>query len=348
MKSGKRVQKDGRIIRQTTIENYLALQKRLIAYEKEKGIVLRIRDYEDLRTIRARKIERNYWKRFYFSFTEYMYRKCDLYDNYVGTQMKLLRAFFNYQNREMDPSPGPYHNRFYVTSEEIPVLVLIPERLNFLIYNKEFENSLPKRLRVMKDIFVFGCITALRFGDLMKANRLNIEYINKNVYLCTTSQKTNHRTRIYLPDFAKEILLKYKRRKRTLFPPISNVNFNVAIKKIALLAGWTEEIEVTRSKRGEHFEKFRDDKKTYYRFCDLIASHSMRRTAITTLLRMGMNETNVRIISGHKANSTSFYRYVSYSDGFLDEELLKAYARIAAKDSSHIAAAFANKTALQK
>ena len=46
MISGKRVQKDGRIIRQTTIENYLALQKRLIAYEKEKGIVLRIRDYE--------------------------------------------------------------------------------------------------------------------------------------------------------------------------------------------------------------------------------------------------------------------------------------------------------------
>src|ERR1035437_5772069 len=105
----------------------------------------------------------------------------------------------------------------------------------------------------------------------MKTNRTNIEYINNNVYMCTTSQKTNHRTRVYLPAFAKEILLKYKRRKRTLFPPISNVNFNIAIKKIALLAGWTAEIEVTRSKKGVHVEKFKDEKKTYFRFCDLIA-----------------------------------------------------------------------------
>jgi hypothetical protein len=330
MQSGKRVQKNGRLIRKTTIKNYLALKKNLTDYSNEKGIVLRIRDYERLGTTRARIRERNYWRRFYFSFTEFLYQKCDLYDNYVGTQIKLLRAFFNYQNNEMDPTPGNYHNRFYVTSEETPVLVLIPERLNFLIYNKEFENSLPKRLRVMKDIFVFGCITALRFGDLIKANRTNIEYINKNVYMCTTSQKSNIRSRVYLPDFAKEILLKYKRRKRTLFPPISNVNFNIAIKKIALLAGWTEEIEVTRSKRGEHHEKFKDEKKAYYRFCDLIASHAMRRTAITTMLRMGMHEMNVRIISGHKANSTSFCRYVSYADGFMDEVLEKHYAKMAA------------------
>lgn len=346
MQSGKRVQKDGRIIRKTTIKNYLALKKNLTDFSNEKGIVIRIRDYEQLGTARARIIERNYWRRFYFSFTEYLYQKCDLYDNYVGTQIKLLRAFFNYQNDEMNPSPGNFHNRFYVTSEEIPVLVLVPERLNFLIYNKEFEDSLPKRLRVMKDIFVFGCITALRFGDLMKTNRTNIEYINKNVYLCTTSQKTNLRSRVYLPDFAKEILLKYKRRKRTLFPPISNVNFNLAIKKIALLAGWTEEIEVTRSKRGEHVAKFKDERKTYFRFCDLIASHSMRRTAITTMLRMGMNETNTRIISGHKANSASFYRYVNYADGFMDEEMKKFHLKFAAIEGGENHADYQNKKTL--
>jgi intergrase/recombinase len=54
----------------------------------------------------------------------------------------------------------------------------------------------------------------------------------------------------------------------------------------------------------------------------------MRRTAITTMLRMGMNEINVRLISGHKANSTSFYRYVNYADGFIDEEMDKYYAKL--------------------
>lgn len=215
----------------------------------------------------------------------------------------------------------------------MPVIVVVPERLSFLIYNKEFEKSLPKRLRVFKDMFVFGCTTALRFSDLRKANRTNIQVINKNVYLCTISQKTNTISRIHLPDYAKEILLKYKRRKRTLFPPISIVNFNIAIKKIALLAGWTEEISVTRSKRGEHFEQYRHDtNKENFRFCDVIASHAMRRTAITTMLRLGMNEMNVRIISGHTPNSVSFYRYVSYADGFMEEEMDKYYAKLEAVD----------------
>ena len=145
--------------------------------------------------------------------------------------MKLLRSFFNYLKSEGRPTPGVYYDRFYITGEDIPVLVLIPERLQFLIHDKDFENSLPKYLRVKKDMFVFGCVTALRFGDLMKANRTNIEYIEDNTYLCSTSQKTNITSRVFLPEFTKEILSRYKRRKRTLFPPISKVNFNIGLKK---------------------------------------------------------------------------------------------------------------------
>ena len=97
------------------------------------------------------------------------------------------------------------------------------------------------------------------------------------------------------------------------------------------MAGWTEEVSVTRSKRGEHFEQYRyNTNKENFRFCDIIASHAMRRTAITTMLRMGMNEMNVRIISGHTPNSVSFYRYVSYADGFMDEEMDKYFAKLVA------------------
>lgn len=87
----------------------------------------------------------------------------------------------------------------------------------------------------------------------------------------------------------------------------------------------------TRNVRGEPQAIYRDkETKLNYRFCDLVSSHTMRRTAITTLLQMGMNEINVRIISGHKANSPSFYRYVSYADSFMDEEMDKMWAKLAA------------------
>jgi hypothetical protein len=56
----------------------------------------------------------------------------------------------------------------------------------------------------------------------------------------------------------------------------------------------------------------------------------MRRTAITTMLRLGMNEQAVRRISGHAAGSKEFYRYVAYSQTFLDTETDRIFDRLKA------------------
>lgn len=325
---GQRIQPNGKLIRDSTIDNYVVLFKHIQNYQINRDKVLRIKDWDHLNT-REKIAENKYWKNFYFDFTGYLFYELNHYDNHVGNQMKLLRAFFTWLEKELIIKPGSYYHRFYKTHEDIPVIVLTPERLSFLIHNKAFEQSLNKRLRKMKDLFVFGCTTALRFSDLASLNSTHIETIGKNKYVVIRSQKTNTSSRIYLPDYAKDILHKYRRRKVSLFPPISMVNFNKAIKQIALLAGWTEEITKTRSKQGIPFVYYKDAaKKTNYRFCDSISSHTMRRTAITTMLRMGMHEINVRLISGHKANSTSFYRYVNYSNAFIDEEMDKFYAKL--------------------
>ena len=72
MEKGKRIQKNGRLIRKRTIDGYIALQKNLQHFSIEKGIVLRIRDHDRLNTTRAKMIERNYWGRFYLAFTEFL------------------------------------------------------------------------------------------------------------------------------------------------------------------------------------------------------------------------------------------------------------------------------------
>jgi len=328
MEKGRRLQKNGKRIRWSSIDNYLFLLKHLQDYSSQKQIRLRIRDWDELNA-RAKKTEINYWKNFYHAFTEYLFNDKGHYDNYVGANIKLLRAFFSYLKKEIIVNPGPFYNYFYKTNEDILVIALNPQRLNFLIHDKEFENSLSERLRVWKDMFVFGCTTALRFSDISKLNYTHLETVNEAVYLCVRSQKTQTLSRVYLPQYAKDILHKYKRRKLSLFPPISKVNFNKAIKKIALLAGWTEEIPKTRNKQGIAIPIYRPaTKKLNYRFCDLVSSHTMRRTAITTMLRMGMHEMNVRIISGHTAHSASFYRYVQHSESFMNEEMNKVFAKL--------------------
>lgn len=83
--------------------------------------------------------------------------------------------------------------------------------------------------------------------------------------------------------------------------------------------GWIEEIGKERT-RNQKKVLLKTKEGKNYRFCDLLSSHVMRKTAITTLLMSGMAEHLVRKISGHTANSAEFYRYVKYSQGFIDAE----------------------------
>ena len=51
----------------------------------------------------------------------------------------------------------------------------------------------------------------------------------------------------------------------------------------------------------------------------------MRRTAITTLLLMGVDECSVRRISGHAPGSKEFYRYVVIIQDYLNASVKQAH-----------------------
>ena len=68
-----------------------------------------------------------------------------------------------------------------------------------------------------------------------------------------------------------------------------------------------------------------------YRFCDHITTHTMRRTAITTLLMMGVPELVVRRVSGHAPGSKEFYKYVAVAEDYLQDAVKSAFDRLVAK-----------------
>ena len=49
------------------------------------------------------------------------------------------------------------------------------------------------------------------------------------------------------------------------------------------------------------------------------------------MLCLGMNEQIVRKISGHAPNSKEFYKYVSYSQNYLDKEIDEVYRKLKQK-----------------
>jgi site-specific recombinase XerD len=333
-KTGRRLQPGGKKISSGTIDNYLNSLKVLEAFCTKKQFHLRLRPVHRLNK-RELVTEKNYWKRFYKQFTDYLYHDCGYYDNYAGHVIKNLRCFFNYLNKDLLLTTGDFHKQFYVRKEEIPIYPLTPEELNFLIYNKTFEESLSPRMKEVKDFFVFGCTVALRVSDLLKLSPVHLRYAGAAVYLLVRSQKTATDTQVRLPEYAVAILDKYKRKRKKLLPHFNKVNLNKYIKLLLEQAGFTHTVQKTREKRGRAVElkKQLAEKKQEFRFCDVATSHTMRRTAITTMLSLGMPEQVVRKISGHAPGSKEFYRYVSWAQSYQDMETDKMFAVLAGKTS---------------
>jgi len=326
---GKRVKKDGKKIRSSTIDNYVYTQRLLADFIKENNYDFKIYIANHL-TRKETETAKKYYKKFFKDFTDYLYFKKDFYDNYVGMIIKTLRVFFNYLNSELNISVGEFHKNFHIPSEEIPIIVLSPEQLNYLIYNKELEQKLPEHLVKAKDVFVFGCTVALRFSDLMRLKPSNLQFYNGGHYIKVNSLKTDTHTTIRLPEFAVEILKKYNNKKqKTLLPTYSKNWYNECFKELARhLEFKTPEIKY-RTKRGVKYPIYKNkEKRQHYTMADHITTHTMRRTAITTMLRLGMPEQLVRKISGHAANSKEFFRYVEFAQGYIDEHTEKVFDKI--------------------
>jgi len=312
-KSGNRLQKNGNRIRSGTIKNYENVYTQLENFSKAEEFELRIVPTAKLKKNQF-KTEQIYWKSFYSKFTTYLF-STGVHDNYVGSIIKNVRVFFNHVEQEKNISISQMHKSFYVAKTEPPIFTLDAGQLQFLIHDQTFEIKLDEMQKLAKDIFIFGATSALRMSDLMNLKMDNLIDFNGCTYLRTHSIKTNTFTQVKLPDYALNILERYKgKRKRHVLPFIYLNTFNNHLKEIGELAGWTQPVEKHHYKRGEIANK----PLTQLRFCDVMSSHMMRKTAITNMLVHKVDENVVRKISGHAAGSKEFYRYVSYSQTLID------------------------------
>lgn len=325
--SGRRLMVSGKKVRSGTVALYRCAFLLLQEFEAGQGSPLRIQLLHRA-SLRMLQKEKNYWMRFFKQFSLFLYRKKRCHDQYVGAVFKIIKLFFQYLEQEKGLPIGSFHKRFRVPVNQFSPVILTPAQLKFLITNKEFENALPAAIKKVKDIFVFGCTVALRYQDLFRLQKNNVQYLTEGVFVVLHTQKTGSEIRIPLPEYAQAIVRKYMGKTGNfVLPRLACSNLNLGLKRLIKHAGWIHPLPKIRHRQGEPVEIYTKSGETLC-FFDHVTSHTMRRTAITTLLLLGVDENTARRISGHAPGSKEFYRYVVVVQEYLNAKVKEAHLRL--------------------
>ena len=235
---------------------------------------------------------------FYLSFVEYLTNK-GYSPNTVGARVKDLKMFMNEAyERNLHTNMDFKKKRFSKPKEETTAIYLNADELT-KIYNCDLGDN-PK-LDKIRDLFLIGCYTGLRFSDLSLLGAENINSVDGTITVRTV--KTGKTVVIPLHTVIRQLLEKYDNE----LPRVpSNQKFNDYIKEVAKKAELNEPILLQKTKGTLIYTE------TELKH-DLVTSHTARRSFATNAYLAGVPPISIMKITGHKTES-SFMKYIKISD----------------------------------
>ena len=162
-----------------------------------------------------------------------------------------------------------------------------------------YYKGLTKKQEQIKDLFIVGCLTGLRYSDYSTLTKLDF---NDN-FIQKTTQKTNRKVIIPVHDYVKEIYEKYDGE---ISKGLCIQHFNRYIKSICKKIGLTKDITYTYTRGGKNTTETKQK-------WELVSSHTARRSAATNMyLTSRMKTYEIMQITGHTTEK-SFFRYIRVS-----------------------------------
>lgn len=217
--------------------------------------------------------------------------------NTIGTRIKILKTFMNEAyERNLHNSMDFKKKMFSKPNEETTSIYLNIKELTEIYKLDLSKNNILDNVR---DWFLIGSYTGLRFSDLSKLTKENFTEDTIEI----TTQKTDTSVSIPLHPIVSEIL---KKHDYSLPKLLSNQKFNEHIKTIALRAKIKEPILIEQTK-GTLKTKQSVSKHT------LVTAHTARRSFATNAFIAGIPPIQIMKMTGHKTEK-SFLKYIKISN----------------------------------
>jgi len=218
-------------------------------------------------------------------------------NNYAGKVIQILKQFLNEAFERGYHENDIYKRRGWnIKKERFAKQVLNIEELDKL-NALELDDNL--RLDRVRDLFLIGAYSGLRFSDFTRITPEHIVEEDGQKLIELYNQKTGYQVAIPLFPILEEKLEKYDYSP----PKISSQKFNKYIKEVCELAGIDKEVIVKRSRAGKRVE----ERKPKYK---LISSHTARRSFATNFYQRGFPAIEIMKITGHKTER-QFMEYIN-------------------------------------
>ncbi len=277
-----------------TIKGYVTSYNRLLDFEKHRGITITF-DGIDLE--------------FYEDLKDYFFNVRKHSNNTFGTTVKVLKGILNEAtDKEINTNTKFQKKRFKTIKDDTDSIYLTEKELNGL-YRFDFSDK--PRLERVRDLFIVGCYTGLRFSDFSNIKPENI----KGDFISIKTGKTGQDVVIPIHPMVQDVMKKYKGLyDNTLPPALHNQVMNRYLKEVGELAGLNELCIIEKTKAGK---KYSVTMKKY----ELIVTHTARRSFATNAYLAEIPTLAIMKITGHKSEK-SFLKYIKVSQEENAQKLL--------------------------
>jgi len=229
---------------------------------------------------------------FYEDFKAYLQSQ-GLALNTIGRIIKTIKVFLNSATEKGYNTNLKYKSaKFAAPTEESETVYLNEEDIDSLT---ELDLTEHERLDKVRDLFLIGCWTGLRYSDFYQVTNDNI----KDNLIHIRQTKTDAKVVVPVHPTVQSILDKYKGKLPAV---ISNQKFNVYLKEVTEKAELNEIVEKSITKGGVK-------KTTKYKKWELVRSHTARRSFATNLYKAGFPTQSIMAITGHKTEA-AFLKYL--------------------------------------
>ena len=247
---------------------------------------------------------------FYYDFLHFYTVVQSFHTNGFGRAIKILKIILNDAlDNNIHQNTAFKNKKFKVLKEEVNNIYLSEDELQRII---SLDLSAHPTMKNVRDCFIIGCYTGLRFSDIAKINKHHVA--NNTIRIKT--QKTAQWVTIPLLQPIRNIMLSY-RLSPNGFPKVCcNDTTNKYLKQIGKMALLNDIVVKVRSKGHQRVEQ----RLPKYQ---LITTHTARRSFATNLFKKGVPSKVIMAITGHQSEH-SFNSYIKIN-GDENAKILLSY-----------------------